>query len=112
MDKQTLVRHADDNSFEDLVLKSGQPVLVDFWAPWCGPCRALAHVLDEIAGEYDGRLRVVKVNVDESPGIARRYRVMSIPTIMLVQGGELRETRTGLVSRDRLSAMVDNVLER
>ena len=111
MEKEN-VKHSNDHHFASTVLKGAGPFLVDFWAPWCGPCRALAHVLDEIAGEYDGRLRVVKVNVDESPGIARRYRVMSIPTIMLVRGGELRETRTGLVSRDRLSAMVDNVLER
>lgn len=112
MDRQTLVRHADGSSFEDLVFNSGQPVLVDFWAPWCGPCRALAPVLDEVAGDYDGRVRVVKVNVEESPEIARRYQVMSIPTLMLVESGEVREKRTGLMSRDRLSAMIDEVLER
>jgi thioredoxin 1 len=76
------------DQFEDEVLLSEQPVIVDFWAEWCGPCRAVAPVLDEIAFEHAGQIRVVKVNIDEEPELAQRYGIMSIPTIILFKGGE------------------------
>lgn len=84
-----------DETFDSEVLRSGTPVLVDFWAPWCGPCRAVAPVVDAIAEEFAGRLKVVKVNTDESGEVAMKYGIMSIPTLMLFKGGEAVERVVG-----------------
>jgi thioredoxin 1 len=102
--------HVNDNTFEKVVLKSPLPVLVDFWAPWCAPCRAVAPVLEKIAAEYDGRLLVVKVNVDDNPEWAGRYGVMSIPTLLLISEGNVADTRVGALPYNYLKQMVDQIL--
>ena len=84
-----------DASFETDVLQSGEPVVVDFWAEWCGPCRMIAPALEEIAGEMKGKLKIVKLNVDENPGVASKYGIRSIPTLMAFKGGEHVATKTG-----------------
>ena len=82
-------------------------ILVDFWAPWCGPCRAIGPVLEEIAQEYDGRLKVVKVNVDESPEVSRKYGIRSIPSLLFIQGGAVKESRIGTMPKAQLAAFID-----
>jgi thioredoxin 1 len=88
-----------DETFEQEVLRSPLPVVVDFWAPWCGPCRAIAPIVKDMAALHAGRVRFVKLNVDESPATASRYQVLSIPTLILFDGGEPRETTVGARSR-------------
>jgi thioredoxin 1 len=100
--------HATDASFQSDVLQSDKPVLVDFWAEWCGPCRAIAPLLEEVAAERQDNLRVVKVNVDESPGLATRFGVRSIPTLILFQGGQPHAQRVGSVRRVELDALLDS----
>ena len=104
---QSAVIHATESSFPDQVLRSDQPVLVDFWAEWCGPCRAIAPVLEEVAAARQESLRVVKVNVDENPQLARQYGVRSIPTLMLFRDGELRAQQAGSLRRVDLDALLD-----
>ncbi len=99
-----------DQSFQEEVLKSKEPVLVDFWASWCGPCRMVAPVLDELAGTYEGKAKIVKVNVDDNPDTASRYGVMSIPTLILFKNGEPHETLVGFQSRDALTGLLDKNL--
>ena len=89
----------NEANFESEVLKSSQPVVVDFWAEWCGPCKMLAPVLDEIAGEQSGRTKVGKVNVDENPALAARFGVQAIPTLLYFAGGELRDKSVGVQGR-------------
>ncbi len=102
--------HVTDDSFEEEVLKSAEPVLVDYWAEWCGPCKMIAPVLEEIAGEYAGRIKVVKLNIDENPGIPPRYNIRGIPTLMLFCGGEVEATKVGAVSKTQLTAFIDSNL--
>src|SRR5690606_11092224 len=101
------VIHASETSFQEQVLAADKPVLVDFWAEWCGPCRAIAPVLEEVARAREQSLRVVKVNVDEHPGLARRYGIRSIPTLMLFQDGELRAQQAGSLRGVQLEALLD-----
>jgi thioredoxin len=89
------IRDVTDATFEDDVLRSGQPVVVDFWAPWCGPCRMIAPILDEMASQHGDRVRFVKLNVDENPHTAARFNVLSIPMVVLFEGGEARDTVIG-----------------
>jgi len=111
MDTKHAVKHADDHTFETAILKGGRPALVDFWAPWCGPCRALAPILEALAGEYGERLDVVKVDIDESPQTALQYGVRSIPTLLFIKDGQVRETKIGMASREDLAAMIDRNLK-
>jgi len=102
--------HVTDDSFEQEVLKSSSPVLVDYWADWCGPCKMIAPVLDEIAAEYDGKLTVAKLNIDENPGTPPRYGIRGIPTLMLFKDGEVEATKVGAVSKSQLTAFIDSNL--
>lgn len=97
-------------NFKTDVLESDQPVLVDFWAPWCGPCRAVGPVIDELAETYAGRAAVVKVNVDEAQDVAVEYGISSIPAFILFKGGEAKDRLTGAVSGDKLSSLIDGHL--
>ena len=104
------VSHVNDNTFGTEVLEANVPVLVDFWAPWCGPCRALAPLMDELADDFDGQLKVVKVNTDESIETAAKYGIRSIPTIMLFKDGALANQVIGAVPKSKLTAMVNSSL--
>ncbi|MCU7918013.1 MAG: thioredoxin TrxA [Candidatus Thiodiazotropha sp. (ex Dulcina madagascariensis)] len=102
--------HVTDDSFESEVLQSSQPVLIDYWAEWCGPCKMIAPVLDDIANEYDGKLKVVKLNIDENPNTPPRFGIRGIPTLMLFKNGEVEATKVGAVSKSQLVAFIDSNL--
>ncbi|MBT4385120.1 thioredoxin [Candidatus Peregrinibacteria bacterium] len=99
-----------DENFEAEVLKSDIPVMVDFYADWCGPCKALTPVIDELSGEFDGKVKIVKVNVDESQQTAQKFGVMSIPTLIMFKGGEEAERLTGALPKDTLSEKLNGLL--
>ena len=105
-----LIKHISDTSFESDVLKSGTPVLVDYWAEWCGPCKMIAPILDEVSKDYGGRLRVVKMNVDENTATPAKYGIRGIPTLMLFKGGELAATKVGALPKAQLTAFLDGHL--
>jgi thioredoxin 1 len=102
--------HITESTFESEVLKSPTPVLVDFWAEWCGPCKMIAPVLDQIANEYEGKLRIAKVDVDANQATAMRYGVRSIPTLMLFKNGVVEAQQIGLLSKDTLKKLLDGKL--
>ena len=104
------VKHVSDADFESVVIKSALPVLVDFWAPWCGPCRMLAPTIDELAKTYAGKVVFAKMNTDENPVTPGKYGIMSIPTLLLFKGGELAERSIGLKPRPTLTALIDKLL--
>jgi len=110
MSKQELIKHADDSNFESVVLKGDKPVLVDFWAPWCGPCRAIGPILEELAGDYRDRVNVVKVNVDDNPRTAGQYGVRSIPTLLMIRDGKVKDTAIGMGSKKQLADLIDRNL--
>ena len=102
--------HLSDDSFENEVLKSSQPVLVDYWAEWCGPCKMIAPALDQIASEYSGKVKVAKLNIDDNPNTPPRYGIRGIPTLMLFKDGEVEATKVGAVSKSQLTAFIDSNL--
>jgi thioredoxin 1 len=102
--------YLSDGSFEDEVLKSDQPVLVDYWAEWCGPCKMIAPILDEIAGEYAGKLKIAKLNIDDNPETPPKYGIRGIPTLMLFKAGNVEATKVGAVSKSQLTAFLDSNL--
>ncbi|WP_149196547.1 thioredoxin [Luteimonas suaedae] len=104
------VIHAGDSDFDATVLQSEEPVLVDFWAPWCGPCKMIAPALDELAESYAGRAKVVKVDIDQNQSIAMKYHVRSIPMLLLFKGGQVQATQIGAVGKAQLSQMLDKAL--
>jgi len=102
--------YLSDQTFEDEVLKSDSPVLVDYWAEWCGPCKMIAPILDEIAKEYGGRLKVAKLNIDDNPATPPRYGIRGIPTLMLFKNGNVEATKVGALSKSQLTAFLDGNL--
>ncbi len=104
------MKHVTDASFSDDVLKADGPVLVDFWAEWCGPCRQIAPALDEISKEMEGKLTVVKINIDDNPNTPTQYGVRGIPTLMVFKGGELAATKVGAAPKSKLVEWVQQSL--
>lgn len=105
-----LIKHVSDASFEADVLQPGTPVLVDYWAEWCGPCKMIAPILDEIAGQYAGRLKVAKLNIDDNPTTPANFAVRGIPTLMLFKNGNVEATKVGALSKSQLTAFIDSHL--
>jgi len=104
------IKHITNENFESDVLKSGEPVLMDFWAEWCGPCKMLAPILDQIADEYKGRLQVAKLDVEENQAIAMQFGVRSIPTLILFKGGVVEAQHVGMLSKEQLNKLLDEKL--
>jgi thioredoxin 1 len=102
------IQHVTDDTFETEVLQAQSPVLVDYWAEWCGPCKAIAPTLEEVAKEYSGKLKVAKVNVDENQEIPRKYGIRGIPTLMLFKNGNIEATKVGALSKSQLTAFLDS----
>ena len=105
-----LIKHISDSSFEADVLQSGKPVLVDYWAEWCGPCKMIAPILDEVSNTYKGKLQVAKMNVDENRDIPAKFGIRGIPTLMLFKDGQLDATKVGAMSKAQLTAFIDQQL--
>ena len=102
-----LIHHVTDDSFDAAVLKSAKPVLVDYWAEWCGPCKMIAPILDEVAQSYEGRLQIAKLNVDDNRKIPAQFGIRGIPTLMIFKDGKLAATKVGALSKGQLTAFVD-----
>lgn len=103
-----LIVNTTDGQFEADVLQSDIPVLVDYWAPWCGPCKMIAPVLDDIASEYEGRVKIVKVNVDDNQATAAKYGIRSIPTLTVFKNGQIAATKMGALAKSQLTAFLDS----
>jgi len=102
------IQHVSDDSFESEVLKSDVPVLVDYWAEWCGPCKMIGPILEEIAGDYEGKVKITKLNIDENPGTPPKFGIRGIPTLMLFKNGEVEATKVGALSKSQLTAFLDS----
>jgi thioredoxin 1 len=105
-----LIKHTSDASFEGDVLNASTPVLVDYWAEWCGPCKMIAPILDDVAKDYNGRLQVAKMNVDENREVPAKFGIRGIPTLMIFKGGQLAATKVGALSKAQLAAFIDEHL--
>lgn len=105
-----LISHVSDDQFESEVLKSDGPVLVDFWAEWCGPCKMIAPMLDDLAASYEGRLKIAKINIDQNQKTPRNYNVRGIPTLMIFKNGKVEATQIGAVSKTQLSQLIDKTI--
>lgn len=103
-----VIQHVNDQNFEEQVLQADRPVLVDYWAEWCGPCKAIAPILEEIAEEYGDRIRIAKVNIDENPDVPARFGIRGIPTLMLFKNGNVEATKVGALSKSQLTAFLDS----
>jgi len=101
------VLHVTDSNFDELVLKAGAPVLVDYWAEWCGPCKMIAPVLDEISKDYSGKITVAKLNIDDNPATPAHYGVRGIPTLMLFKDGDVEATKVGALTKSQLTQFID-----
>jgi thioredoxin 1 len=104
------ILHVSDASFEDEVLKSGEPVLLDFWAEWCGPCKMIAPMLDEIAGEFKGKVKIAKINIDDNPKTPQRFSVRGIPTLILFKNGQVEGQKVGALRKADLAAFLESKL--
>lgn len=104
------ILHVTDDSFKNEVLESATPVLVDYWAEWCGPCKQIAPILDDVAQEYAGRLKVAKLNIDENPRTPGQYGIRGIPTLILFKGGNVEATKIGALTKSALTAFIDSNL--
>ena len=105
-----LIQHTSDAAFESDVLKADKPVLVDYWADWCGPCKMIAPILDEVSKDYDGRLKIAKMNVDENRDVPAKFGIRGIPTLMIFKDGQLAATKVGALSKAQLTAFLDQHL--
>jgi len=105
-----LIQHTSDAAFESDVLKADKPVLVDYWAEWCGPCKMIAPILDEVSKDYDGRLKIAKMNVDENRDVPAKFGIRGIPTLMIFKDGQLAATKVGAMSKAQLTAFIDQQL--
>jgi thioredoxin 1 len=104
------ILHVTDTTFKTEVLESSTPVLVDYWAEWCGPCKHIAPILDEVAKEYSGRLKVAKLNIDENPKTPGEYGIRGIPTLILFKGGNVEATKIGALTKSQLTSFIDSNL--
>jgi thioredoxin 1 len=104
------ISHLTDETFEEEVLKSNIPVLVDYWAPWCEPCKMIAPILDSLTTEYAGKLKISKVNIDDNQKIPQKYGVRGIPTLMIFKNGNVEATKVGALSKSQLTAFIDSIL--
>ncbi|PIE56143.1 MAG: thioredoxin [Desulfobulbus propionicus] len=104
------VKHIADGEFENTVLESDLPCLVDFWAPWCGPCKAIGPVIDELAGEFDGKIQIAKMNVDDNPATPGKYGIRAIPTLILFKDGEVVDQITGAVGKAQLIELINKAV--
>ncbi|MCE1183384.1 MAG: thioredoxin TrxA [Rhodocyclales bacterium] len=104
------IHYVTDDTFEAEVLQSQLPVLVDYWAEWCGPCKMIAPILDEVANEYAGKLKVAKVNIDDNQATPAKYGIRGIPTLMIFKGGNIEATKVGALSKSQLAAFIDSNL--